>query len=116
MAGRFLLRAAGIAGALAAAGCTITERSNADGSVERSVSLFAPVTIVKIEPNTTASVRTAGLGAGFAAGTFNLGLYRMSQVQLTPDCHLVMFPSSDQQFVKFASLLKQSPTLCNGGS
>src|SRR5271166_1286190 len=78
------LLAVGACAVMAAGGCTVIDRENADGSRERSLSLLAPITIVSLSPDAAKSIRVMGLGVGITTGSYNFGLFRMSETLLDP--------------------------------
>ena len=94
-------------------GCAYVEQTDHDGITRRSFAFVSPVTVIAAGADANRAVRVTGLGAGFGAGTFGLGYYRTSMVQIDPDCRIVLIDSTAAELGTLASLIGGTGKLCN---
>lgn len=102
---------------LLSAGCTIVQRTSADGSREVRYTLASPIVVVNIPPGGQEVTKITGVGVGVDAltGTYTMGLFRMSRVQIDPSCRVVVFPASDVQMATFLAVTHGIADFCVEG-
>lgn len=94
------------------AGCAMVEKVNADGTVERSTSLLAPVSVVVGSPDGPRAVRASGIGIGVGPDSTVLGAYEITAVHLEPECRVVVMPQREVELENFRRFMEQTPNVC----
>jgi hypothetical protein len=95
-----------------AAGCAVVEKVNFDGTVERSTSFFAPVSVVVGSPEGPRAVRASGIGVGVGPDSAVLGAYEIAAVHLDAECRIVVMPHRDVELENFRRFMEQTPNVC----
>jgi hypothetical protein len=97
-----------------AAGCAVVEKVNTDGTVERSTSFLAPVSVVVGSPEGPRAVRASGIGLAVGPDSAVLGAYEIAAVHLDAECRIVVMPTNNVEVENIRRFLSQTPKICMG--
>jgi len=99
--------------ALLLSGCAYVEQTDSNGLTKRTIALVSPINIIEANDGLARVVRVTGIGAGAGSGTFGLGYYRTSLIQLDPACRVVLIDNTAGELQNFKNLTGNPASICD---